>query len=148
MPRGRRVALNCATLLFPLICLAQFGCGGPFTGTVEGQVSYKGGALPGGIITFVHPDGRIGQTQIEPDGRYTVEDAPGGDVTVTVATKKPISGMGGMMMPKAMRSEKGETQYPAGKYVKIPARWGDAATSGLSFTVKRGTQTYDITITD
>src|SRR5579883_847848 len=117
-----------------MVLALMAGCG-PYTGTVTGKVMYKGNPLPGGIVTFIHPDGRIGQGQIQEDGSYTVAQAPGGEVKCTVATVKPIPGV-----PKSLASrlpgggKPSEPIYPAGKYVPIPQKYGSAATSGLSLT--------------
>jgi hypothetical protein len=132
-----------------LVFALATGCGGPYTGTVTGKVTYKGTPLPGGIVTFIHPDGRIGQATIKEDGSYTVEQAPGGDVKCTVQTVKPIPAV-----PKSMASKlpggghAAEPVYPAGKYVRIPEKYSKPETSGLNLTVHRGSQNYDISLTD
>ncbi len=134
--------------LLGFLAVIPLGCG-KYTGEVSGKVIFKGKPLPGGIVTFIHPDGRIGQAQIQEDGSYTVSDAPGGDVKVTVVTMKPLPGLPPMFAPKGLGgAAKAETVYPAGKYVKIPEKWGDKEKSGLTLTVKRGNQPFDITLTE
>ncbi len=124
------------------------GCGGPFTAPVSGKVTYKGEPLPGGVVTFIHPDGRTGYTTIKEDGSYTIPAAPGGDVKCIVQTIKPIPGL-----PKRLAAKlpgggnKGsEPIYPAGKYVPIPEKYGDPQTSGLAYTIHRGSNSIDISL--
>jgi hypothetical protein len=134
------------TSLVVIFALCAPGCGGPFTGTVSGKVTYKGNPVPGGIITFIHPDGRNPETRIQEDGTYTI-DAPGGDVKVTVNTIPPKPGvppfvkLGGQKMSS-------EPYYPAGKYIPIPKKYGDASSTPLTFTVKRSNDPFNIELSD
>jgi hypothetical protein len=136
------------TCVWAILSVCFVGCGGPFTGEVKGRVNFKGKPLPGGIVTFAHPDGRIGQGRIQEDGTYVVEHAPGGEVKVLVATVPPIPAVPSFMLPKEVRTTaKAETIYPAGKYVKIPARYGSQETA-FDFTVKRGSQEFNLDLTE
>jgi hypothetical protein len=121
-----------------MLTLAALGCGGPFTGEVTGTVQYNGQPLPGGKVTIIHPDGRIGEGDIKEDGTYSIPKAPGGDVKVTVQTIPPIAGIPGISKPL----------YPAGKYVPIPLKYRKTETSELKLEVKRGSQKFDIELTD
>jgi hypothetical protein len=134
------------TALGIMLLVSVQGCGGPFSGAVSGKVTYKGNALPGGIVTVIHPDGRNKEARIQEDGTYSIPDAPGGECKVTVHTIPPKPGssfikIGGQPLAP-------EPFYPAGKYVPIPKKYGDANTSGLSLTVKRGNSEFDIEIKD
>jgi hypothetical protein len=112
---------------------------------VTGTVTHKGKPLPGGIVTFVHPDGRIGQAQINEDGSYHVPNAPGGKVRVTVKTVPPIPGFPSILAPKGMKFDSSsQAIYPAGKYVKIAAKYGDPETSGFELDVKRSNQPFNL----
>jgi hypothetical protein len=153
------MSLKCSTLskeqtgslwgwpgLVAVLAFAVTGCGGPYTGEVSGTVIFNGVPLPGGIVTVVHPDGRIGQAQIRDDGTYSIPQAPGGDVRVTVKTVRPIPGMPASILPRGFGGGKSETVYPAGKYVPIPVRYGEPDKSGLDLKVKRGSQSFDINL--
>jgi hypothetical protein len=134
------------TGLLVVLALGPVGCGGPFTGEVSGTVKYKEKPLPGGIVTVLHPDGRTGQAQVQEDGTYSIPNAPGGSVKVTVNTMKPIPSLPGFVhLPGA---GKGEPIYPAGKYVPIPGKYATRDSTPLSLEVKRGSQTFDIELTD
>jgi hypothetical protein len=121
------------------------GCGGPFTGEVSGTVKYNGNPLPGGIVTISHPDGRVAKCTIQENGSYTIPDAPGGEVTLTVKTVPPIPKMPSFMVRGAIESE---PVYPAGKYVKIPGKYANPSQSGLHLQVRRGSQEFPIELTD
>ena len=129
-----------------LVLVLAAGCGGPFTAPVSGTVTYKGNPLPGGTVTFIHPDGRVGYGTIHEDGTYSISAAPGGDVKCIVQTTKPI-----VPPPQTVAArlsggaaKAGATVYPAGPYVPIPEKYGDPQTSGLSHTIDRGSNTIDI----
>jgi hypothetical protein len=129
-----------------ILALGSVGCGSRFTGEVNGIVKYKGKPLPGGMVTVLHPDGRIGEGRIQEDGTYSIPNAPGGDVKVKVHTQRPIPA--NPMFDRLAGTKKGETIYPMGKYVAIPQKYSDPSTSGLSLTVKRGSQEFNIDLTD
>jgi hypothetical protein len=141
---GRRSAGKVLGIGLALVLAA--GCGGPFTASVSGTVTYKGNPLPGGTVTFIHPDGRVGYGTIHEDGTYSISAAPGGDLKCIVQTTKPIAPpppkLAARLSGGAARA--GATVYPAGRYVPIPERYGDSQSSGLSYTVHRGTNTIDI----
>jgi hypothetical protein len=120
------------------MAFCSVGCGGPFTGEVAGKVMYKGEPLPGGIVTISHPDGRVAKCTIHEDGSYSIRDAPGGEVTITVQTVPRIPGVPGLSEPV----------YPAGKYVKIPDKYAKPSQSGLHLQVRRGSQEFPIELTD
>jgi hypothetical protein len=132
-----------------LACFAA-GCGG--TGVVSGKVTYNNEPVGGGTVLLISTEGRgTGRSIIGPDGAYSVKDAPVGTVTITVETisvkpprivpdmPKPPEGA----IPKDAPSIYGSKPSNA-KYVEIPERYSDPETSGLTFTVKSGSQPHDI----
>jgi hypothetical protein len=120
--------------------LFSLGCG-PYSGSVSGKVNYKGKPLPGGLVTIVHPDGRTKQTKIQPDGTYSIPDAPGGDVKIAVKTVPPIPSLPGNPFDKG---QKVEAAKPAGDYVPIPGKYANQESSGLATKISRGSNTFDI----
>ena len=146
-----------ALLLF-LPALA--GCGQP-KGQLSGQVMYQGQPLPGGRLTFLPADPKQNPVPapIDANGHYEVT-LPAGDGTISVDNRelqphpsgqRPIP-PSGIKLPSQEGGVKAAAAAPtagggklAGKYVFIPEKFYDAATSGLKYTVKAGTQTpYDI----
>ena len=120
------------------------GCGQP--GTITGQVTFDGKALPSGRIVFLCEGGDkpVITGQIK-DGRYEITSAPAGRAVVTVATYEykvtpvPNSPVGPTGLP-------GEDER-GGAYVPIPIRYGDAGQSGLSLEIVGGEQTKDFHLT-
>lgn len=130
--------------------VAVAGCGAT-TGKVTGKVTYKGSPLKGGNVTFLTPDGKKPVSSvIGEDGAYTVEGVPVGEVKITVETKslkqqanhpsyQPPPGMtppGGYKPPDPAEALK--------HYVEIPEGYSNPDTSGLTYTVKPGSQPHDI----
>src|SRR5262249_46061497 len=122
------------------------GCSNPKTGQVTGKVLLDGRPLEGGVVTFysqgkpVEPYAGIGT-----DGTYTVEKAPVGEVKISVASPSsgraagPNQGKMGMGEPAGPPKD-GTTP----KQRKVPPRYNDPASSGLSYTVVEGEQTHDL----
>jgi hypothetical protein len=163
-----RVASIAASAL-PLLFLAS-GCG-PSSGTpgkVYGKVTYKGAPVTGGGITLQTKDGAKYGGAIDPDGTYSVPDLPPGDMTVTISTEnlnpnpaKPTIGPpgggtgfppgGGPPGPSGSTGPPGGTATPAkpqGTYMKIPEKYGDPQTSGLTVTVPAGPVKKDFDLKD
>ena len=133
-----------------VLAMGSIGCGGPYRAEVSGTVTYKGEPLPGGIVSISHPDGRVGKGRIQEDGSYTVPDAPGGDVRVTVQTVPPIPAPPSFIPLAKLGGEgaKPAPVFPAGPYKKIPDKYSKTETSGLTLEVHRGTNDFDIPLAD
>ena len=118
------------------------GCGSgsnPKVGNVEGKVQVNGVAANSGNINFIGADGTTIGAAIQPDGSYRAIGVAVGEAKVTVigapppvksnvpipATKDAPAGMNGVANP-----------------VPVPAKFNKPETSGLSTTVKNGTNTY------
>ena len=93
-------------------------------GSVAGKVTYKGKPLPGGTITLHVAKGKPIRGSLRADGSYSVKDVPPGQVQVTIETES--------------------VKAKAGKYVPIPLKYADPRTSGLTYEVNKGTQTFHI----
>ncbi|HZT79836.1 MAG TPA: hypothetical protein VFA26_06430, partial [Gemmataceae bacterium] len=123
-------------------------------------------------IRFYPKDGGMYTAVIRPDGKYEAPDLPVGEMAVTIETesanpnrKTPdynSPGGGGMGMygkagggapqqkDRAMKMSPIPEGAPKaeGAYVKIPAKYADKSTSGLSVTLNKGKQTKDFALTD
>jgi len=140
---------------------------------VTGRVTYNGSPVTGGSITFHPKDGGAPFTVgIAADGNYSAFDVRDGDMTVTVETESinpnkkmqeykggsasgpgkmygKVSGGGGAPGGKgAPLSPTPEGASVATQYMKIPDKYKDAATSGLTVTLKKGEQKHDFPLTD
>jgi hypothetical protein len=118
--RTRAVAFAIGVILLT----THAGCGGKSASkdrtVVTGTVSLKGQPLRGGTINFELPDGSAGTgVMIDSGGKYATDRAPLGLNRVTIETESLKFGNGAA-------------------YIKIPAKYANAATSGLSAEVKAG----------
>ncbi|MFL5241216.1 MAG: carboxypeptidase-like regulatory domain-containing protein [Gemmataceae bacterium] len=145
--------------------LVAMGCGaGAKTVNVSGKVTYQGKPLPGGKITFYPKEGgklNPASADIQEDGTYACNDAPSGDVKVTVSnehlnekpsadprTRGPMGGNPAMQMqPPKDKAPPTKTENSdlkkVGKYIQIPDKYKNADKSGLTYTIKNG-DTVDI----
>lgn len=160
--------------LTALAVAAFAGCQGSgdskFPAKASGKVTYNGSPVTGGTITFHTADGTPIQAPIDADGSYLIASLPEGPVTVTVETeslnsKAPqyagqgnqMGGMyGGPGAGKASGAPKGGAMSspapegysgPERAYVKIPAKYADKSTSGITTTLKKGEQKFDVVLT-
>ncbi len=117
--------------------MSAAGCAKGPDATVSGVVTYDDKPLSTGAVTFqpVTP-GPLAIGEIQSNGAYTLRigDQMGlnaGDYQATVVATGP--------MPEATPAN----PMPLPKLL-IPARYGDATTSGLKYTVERGENRIDI----
>lgn len=129
---------------------------------ISGVVKYKGQPLPAGTIVFHDAEGKAYSASIQQDGKYELTDIPTGDMKVTVDTEdfnpaKVQPTYGGQRASKmgmsSMPAPPGATPRPTqedkkAQYVKIPDKYRDANSSGLSATLKKGKNQKDFELTD
>jgi hypothetical protein len=139
-----------------MLLVVSAGCSSK--GTVSGKVTYQGKPVPAGTVIFVPLAGGGGFTANIRDGAYTVEGLPLGPVKISVSTpvnaahmKELVSKMRPPpeMMQKVAPGKSAEGSAPPSQdtqAVSIPARFQDPEKSGLTYTVKSGSQVYDIDI--
>jgi len=98
--------------------------------SVTGVVKYNGKELPGGSITFMGgADGKTSTTTlIDTDGKYTMPNAPLGEVKISVVGPTRSSDASASAKPP----------------VVLPQKYSDPAKSGLTYTVPEGASTKDI----
>ena len=157
-------------LASPFLLSLALGCGPGNTNTaanVSGKVTYHDQPVTAGTVTF-QPKGEVSgfPCAIAEDGTYTASNLPVGDMNVFVETEsvnpaipKPVYGPpgggqpgGGQQQPAAPPpNPEGTittTQAPAGKYVKIPAKYNDLKNPALTATLTAGKQTKDFNLAD
>ena len=128
-----------------LILLLVIGCGDPGKGTISGKVTYQGKPVSSGFVTFVPEKGTPIHADIQSDGSYRVEKVPIGLVKIGVQPKSGLDTLQSSAMPRNPQDYgkfKGiaETQSKTA----IPPQYSDPNQSGLTYTVKKGQQQYDI----
>jgi hypothetical protein len=143
--RGRAPLLA----LLGLAALLPAGCGWG-TGDVTGTVTFNGEPVPWGRVTFLSQVGKKEARQARIiNGRYTIKGCPGGPVKIGVesfkAPKAPPN-LAGPMRERQQQMDPESVPPPelVGKYLEIPLRYADPTTSGLEYTVQRGSQDHDI----
>jgi hypothetical protein len=127
---------------------------------VSGKVTYKGKPVPGGRIIFVSAKGYNSTSVISPQGEYQLK-APIGEVKIgvdnhmlnkndpTLNEKKAYLEKKGRLKPKGPLAERQSSkQEITGTYVPLPSHYANPATSGLTYTVKPGPQTFDLDLAD
>jgi hypothetical protein len=144
-------------LALPLFLALALGCGpdSPTPASISGKITYGPTDVTGGQITF-HPQGE-GPSYTRPiaaDATYSAADLPVGQFTVTIETesinpdrKAPDYGGsrgGGGKSPAPAAAPQGNP----GTYVKIPPKYADVKTSGLTVTLTKGSQKKDFPLTD
>lgn len=138
--------------------LALAGCA-PGKASVSGNVTYKGKPLPSGKVAFIGSDKQVASADIGPDGSYSIAAVAVGPAKVGVQVATP--GKRSIMMgppggekkmtsggPKDMAERSaittGEGAATPAAVVQIPLEYGNPDTSGLTFTVQRGGNTFNI----
>jgi hypothetical protein len=145
--------VRCCALALTLVIPLSAGCGAnKGKAVVTGTVTYKGKTLKAGIVSFQTADNRVGSARIDATGHYAVNDAPVGEAKITVtmpsaplATGKPPGGMA-MKPPPGMEPPKETTSSDPRDYIPLPPKYAALNTTDLTFTVKSGENTHDITL--
>jgi len=114
------------------------GCGAG-SGGLAGKVTFQGQSIRMGSVLVVGQDGIPRSTGIQDDGSYSLENIPAGPVQVAVSSPDPLSvrqvpPKHGTPPPLPDRT----------KWVPIPARYAEFKQSGLVFTVRGGTNNFDL----
>lgn len=137
-----RLVSQAAFLGLAVALLAGCGGGKDTKGGVTGKVMLDGKPVSGEVI-FTCSDGKDLRSPIGADGHYTIVGPPKGDAKIAVKSLV-IGGSGPTTGPKvdtANMPSAGAAGVPA------PAKYGNSATSGLTYNVKGGDEKYDITLT-
>jgi hypothetical protein len=146
--------------LVPAGILLLLGCGGG-RGDITGEVTFKGEPLSVGRITFLS---QVDKQEVKSAhiirGKYSIAGFPAGPVKITVESFEPpdpeilkntkslakVKPAGGMQehMPGPPPELLEMADGPPLKYVPIPRTYSNPETSGLTYEVKRGSQTFNI----
>ncbi|MDD3587443.1 MAG: carboxypeptidase-like regulatory domain-containing protein [Thermoguttaceae bacterium] len=121
-----------------VFCLAMLlavvpGCGpkAPATGKVSGKVTLKGAPVTTGSISLYSlAKGTGASSEFDAQGNFKMDKVPLGKYAVAVEPPIPEIVVGGP--PKKIEG------------IKVPDKYADAATSGLSVEVKEGDNRLDL----
>jgi len=120
----------------------------PDTGaTLEGTVTYRGEKVPLAQLNVLSEKGQ-GIGQIEEPGRYLIQSAPLGEVKIGVNTESMRSQAISQQMAASYKGPgaKGSGRAPPPKFISLPAKYQDPETSGITTTVRKGKNTFDIVL--
>ena len=137
----RYLPLPCFAFLLVIGCSSEYPT--PEMAEVKGKITYKGKPLPGGTVVFQTPDGKNrGVAPIMANGTYSMK-SPLGEVKAAVVTRPPSAeSMKNVEKRPAVR----EVHMPSNVDPKSlpPEKYERFETSGLTYTIKPGTNTIDI----
>jgi hypothetical protein len=123
-----------------LLTSVALGCAGQ--GDVSGKVSYQGKSLVWGTVQFEGSDGVVKHGNIKPDGSYTVEGVATGDAKLAVSSNNP---QGSDFQPLQREGQPPRQPRPEVKgWFAIPEKYNTPFKSGLTYTIKRGSNEHDI----
>ncbi len=118
---------------------------------LTGKITYKGAIVSGGTIKLVPTDSKIVPvtSQINPNGTYSVVPTGLGDMKVAIETES-IKGQTGAAytVPPTRKGLPEITDANLPKYVKIPGKYANEASSGLTVTIQKGKNQKDFELTD
>lgn len=128
------IARLAAAMALPVLLL---GCSsGPETGDVAGTVTFKGKAVKEGRVTFLNPkEGGAAESEIGPDGRYSISKVLVGEYLIVVTPLSVIMDTDPGKSPPAPV----EKQAP-----DIPRKYRQEGTTPLKYTVKPGSNDFKI----
>jgi hypothetical protein len=131
----KRRRLTVAGLL-ALVALAP-GCA-PSAAPVTGRVTYQGKPVVWGSVTLKAADGSMHQIGINLDGTYRLDRVPVGPAAVGVSSPDPApSPRARALGGDENRSRPGPPPVPPRAWFKLPDKYADPATSGLTVHVGR-----------
>jgi hypothetical protein len=135
-----QVAGGLIGLVVVIIGLSAFAAGG--SATVNGRVTFQGRPVIWGSVMLIGADGRTVVGRIQPDGSFTVADAPTGEVAVSVISPDPLAQHYATQL-KTSRDRTSVNQWAAPpvdrqQWFVLPKRYESAKTSELTLSVKRG----------
>ena len=123
-----------------IVAFGMAGCGanGPKLSPVSGRVTFQGKPVAAGMVRFSNPSAGVDiMANLQPDGTYSVRMAKGsglpeGTYAVAVEPPRVDAPVGAMTLP------------PAPNRPDIPTKYRQPSTSGLTLTVKSGSNVFDV----
>ena len=118
--------------------------------TVKGKVTYNGKALDGGHVQFMGADNLRMAADIAKDGTYSIVAVPTGTVKVAVSYVDDKAGEFFKALSAASRSGDA-SKLPKGEpeqFHRVPQKFWDFPTSGLTAEIKPGVNTLDLNLKD
>lgn len=118
--------------------------------TLTGTITYKDAPIEFAMV-IVQGDNDVTTTgKVGDDGKYKVENVPLGTVKIAVNTQAGQSDFQtkSMQQNSAALDPKATKKPTLPKFVDVPQKYFDVKTSGLTTTIQKGENTFDIKCTD
>jgi|SRR5581483_3904855 len=125
-------------LLVPILFLA--GCQG--RGDLSGKVTYQGKTVYVMSLQALGPEGFPRLASLE-DGVFTFKGLPTGEYRFSIASPEPTKSLSALRKPDCLPPA---PAVDLAKWFRIPAKYADFNESGLTFTVKRGVNEFNIVL--
>jgi hypothetical protein len=133
----RRCCTAFGWIAFVAFFLVANGCG-KGKGNISGKVDLEGKTVQLGDVTFYASNGVPFSAKIGRDGTYTIKDVPAGAAKIVVQSPNPKD------VPK--NREGAATADDAKIWFPLPDPYEDPKSSDLTFEVKPGDNTYNISL--
>ena len=147
----RRFLLRLTILTIAGLALGLTSCGEgkyahvPETGaTLEGTVTYKHEKVLVALVIVQGADTPAATGFIDEDGRFKIVNVPLGEVNIAVNSD---AGKGPLMSRAQSQAHTG-SKTPLPKVIDIPAKYGSPNTSGITTTIKKGENEFNIVISE
>lgn len=117
--------------------------------TLEGTVKYGGEDVHYAFIVAQAADGQASAGKIDSEGRYHIPNVPLGEVRIGVNTNAARGDYQTAIMQAGAMSgtpEKAGRKKVNLRFIDIPPKYIEPARSGLSTTVNKGANVYDIVL--
>jgi hypothetical protein len=131
-----------SSVLVAVAVIVAFGCGPNYKARalVKGKVTDGHRNLTSGTIVFHSQDGITSTASIDPEGNYSMPDAPIGDVKITVTVSLPP--------PRAFQELKDAPKANIPTEVRpISEKYAKLETSPLTYKVEKGEHVHNIELT-
>ncbi len=128
-----------------LVCFAVCGCGGP--GDVAGKVTFNGKALSMGHVIIIASDKMSYSGAISETGDYTVGKVPPGPAKVAISNLNPAFVTRSPRLEQEPGAKTEVSKVSRDKWFPIPNEFLAGETSGLTLTVRSGSNNFDIVMT-
>lgn len=118
----------------------------PETGaTLEGTVRYGNEPVPLALVVVMGEHGSA-TGQVE-QGRYKVENVPLGPVKIGVNTEAARGQLISQEMAQSYKGPGGKGGgSPPPRFVSVPSKYAEPENSGLTTTIQKGANTFDIVL--
>lgn len=126
-----------ATITFLLVS----GCG-PGQGDISGKVTFESKQVVLGSVLVKGSDGVVKGGEITPEGTYKVEGIAAGKIILSVNSPDPAEYKVGLRK----KDQKPPPPKDRSKWFAIPKDYGEFNTSGLTFDLRPGGNTFDIAL--